>query len=117
LLQPNGGSDVTDLHRSIQAYFDADKRNESSAPLRAFAPDAVVKDERVSHVGHEAIDAWWREVKAKYQAIAEPLTWAETNDGLDVRASVVGTFPGSPLVLTFAFRLEDDLIAALTISA
>jgi len=30
---------------------------------------------------------------------------------------VVGAFPGSPVVLTFAFRLEDDLIAALKISA
>lgn len=103
------------LHRSIQAYFEADQRNESGAPLHAFASNAVVKDERHSHAGHAAIDAWWREAKAKYKSVAEPLTSAETKDGLEVRARVAGAFPGSPITLTFTFRLEAELIAALEI--
>ena len=55
------------LPSPIQAYFDADKSNDGEALIRAFAPDAVVKDEGRSHAGRQAIAAWWRETKAKYQ--------------------------------------------------
>ena len=101
------------LHSSIRAYFDAN----GSTPLHAFAPDAVVADEGHRHVGHAAIDAWWRDVTAKYQAVAEPLE-VSTKDGAHVvRAKVTGTFPGSPITLTFAFRLKNDRIAALEIGS
>jgi len=105
------------LHPSIQAYFDADKRHEGGAPLHVFAPDAVVNDEGESHAGHEAIDAWWRDVKAKYQAVAEPLEVGERGDALEVRAKVAGQFPGSPVTLTFAFRIKGGQIAVLEIGA
>jgi hypothetical protein len=100
------------LHPSIRAYFDAD----SATPLDAFAPDAIVADEGHRHVGHAAIDAWWREAQARYQAVAEPLEVnAKEDDAHEVRAKVTGQFPGSPITLTFAFRMKGDRIAALTI--
>ena len=43
-------------HSSIRAYFDAN----GATPFDAFAPDAVVADEGHRHIGHAAIDAWWR---------------------------------------------------------
>jgi hypothetical protein len=52
------------LHPSIQAYFDADKRNESGAPLRAFAANAIVEDDGHSHAGHEAIDVEDQQIAA-----------------------------------------------------
>jgi hypothetical protein len=101
------------LHPTIRAYFDAD----GSTPLHAFAPDAFVADEGHRHTGHAAIDAWWRDVTAKYQAVAEPLE-VNTKDGAhEVRAKVTGQFPGSPITLTFAFRMKDELIAALEIGS
>ena len=63
------------------------------------------------------IDAWWREVKAKYQHIVEPLEVAEREDVTKVRAKVTGDFPGSPATLTFAFRLKGDQITRLEIGA
>ena len=101
------------LHSSIRAYFDAD----GATPLHAFAPDAIVADEGHRHIGHAAIDTWWRDVNAKYQAVAEPLE-VNTKDGAhEVRAKVTGQFPGSPITLTFAFRMLDERIAALEIGS
>jgi len=105
------------LHPAIQAYFDADKRSESGTPLHVFTRDAVVRDEGKSHAGYEAIDAWWREVKAKYQAVAEPLELNAHADAHAVRARVTGQFPGSPVTLSFAFRIEGEKIASLEIGA
>jgi ketosteroid isomerase-like protein len=101
----------------IQTYFDADKRNDVVALAHAFATDAVVKDEGQSHAGRQAIDAWWRDVRARYQHVIEPLEGAEKDDVTKVRARVTGQFPGSPAVLTFVFRLKGDRITALEISA
>ncbi|RYE78209.1 MAG: nuclear transport factor 2 family protein [Myxococcales bacterium] len=101
------------LHPSIQAYFDA----HSVTPLDAFAPDAIVADEGHRHVGHAAIDAWWRDAQARYQAVAEPLEVTMRDDAHEVRAKVTGQFPGSPITLTFAFRMKDARIAALRIGS
>lgn len=101
------------LHSSIRAYFEAN----ATTPLAAFVPDAVVADEGRRHVGHAAIDAWWRDTKAKYRAVAEPLEVKAEGDAHEVRARVTGQFPGSPITLTFAFRMKDDRIAALQIGS
>ena len=101
------------LHPSIRAYFDA----AGATPLAAFTPDAIVADEGHRHIGHAAIDTWWRDVNAKYQAVAEPLEVITKGDAHQVRAKVTGQFPGSPITLTFAFRIKDERIAVLEIGS
>ncbi len=101
------------VHSSIRAYFDA----VDATPLHAFTPDATVADEGHRHIGHAAIDAWWRDVTAKYRAVAEPLQVNTKDDVHEVRAKVTGQFSGSPITLTFAFRMKDDRIAALEIGS
>ncbi|SEU42610.1 SnoaL-like domain-containing protein [Myxococcus fulvus] len=101
------------MHPSIRAYFDAG----SATPLHAFAPDAIVEDEGHRHVGHAAIDEWWRDSQVKYQAVAQPLEVNAKGDACAVRARVTGRFPGSPITLTFAFRMKDERISALSIGA
>ena len=101
----------------IQAYFDADSRNDGAALINAFAPDAVVSDEGRSHAGRQAIHAWWHATKAKYQHMVEPLETNEKDGVTNVLAEVTGQFPGSPATMTFAFRVKDDRIAGLEISA
>jgi len=105
------------LPSAIQAYFDADSSNDGAALIRAFAPDAVVNDEGQSHAGRHAIEAWWREVNAKYQHVIVPLEVIEKDDVTQVRARVSGQFPGSPVTLTFAFRLNREQITGLEIGA
>ena len=104
------------LPLSIQAYFAADGRSDGDALVRAFAPDAVVRDEGRSHAGRQAIDAWWRDVKARYQHVLEPFDMAREDDVTKVRTRVTGQFAGSPVTLTFAFRLEGGQISGLDIS-
>jgi len=103
------------LHPAVQAYFAADKKIDGGAPLHVFASDATVTDDGHTQTGHRAIDAWWRDMKAKYQAVAEPLEVEAKDDTLKVRAKATGQFPGSPVTLTFAFRIKDHQIAALEI--
>lgn len=105
------------LPAPVRSYFDADKAADGAAPIGAFAPDAVVRDEGKTHVGHDAIETWWRAAKAQYRHVAEPCEIQEERGLTIVRASVTGQFPGSPAHLTFAFQLEDGLIAALDIGA
>ncbi len=105
------------LPAPVRTYFDADKGPPDSAPLDAFAPDATVEDEGRTHAGHAAVDAWWRAAKAQYRHTAEPCEIREEQDRTLVRAKVTGEFPGSPALLTFAFRLVEGRIADLRIGA
>ncbi|HBT42211.1 MAG TPA: hypothetical protein DIW51_01295 [Rhodospirillaceae bacterium] len=105
------------LPAPVQTYFDADEAAAGPAPIGAFAPDAVVKDEGKTHAGHAAIEAWWRAAKAQYQHTAEPCEVTEAHGLTIVRAKVTGKFPGSPALLTFTFLLDDGQIAALEIGA
>lgn len=105
------------LPAPVQSYFDADKGLGDAAPMDAFAPDATVKDEGRTHVGHDAIEAWWRAAKAQYRHTAEPYESREEQDLTFVRARVAGQFPGSPTLLNFVFLIRDGRIAALRIGA
>ena len=105
------------LPTPIRAYFHADQDPAGAAPIRAFAPDAVVRDEGETHVGREAIAAWWGAAKAAFRHASEPLDASGDGDRVVVRAEVTGRFPGSPAVLAFAFQLRNGEIAALEIRA
>jgi hypothetical protein len=105
------------LPQTIQAYFEADRKNSCEALIGCFAPDAVVHDEGRSHSGHYAIGRWWEEAKARYRHVAEPLEANGHDQITRVRARVSGEFPGSPAMLTFAFRLASEKIASLEIGA
>lgn len=101
----------------IQVYFDADERNDDEALIQTFASDAIVKDEGHTHAGRQAISAWWRETKDKYQTIIEPLEVRDEDGVTTVRARVTGQFPGSPATLSFMFRFNGDRISYLEIEA
>jgi hypothetical protein len=105
------------LPAPIQDFFDADREPGGAAPIRAFALDAIVKDEGKAHIGHDAIEAWWNAAKAQYHHRAEPCEIRDERQLTFVRARVTGRFPGSPALFTFAFQLEDNRIAALEISS
>lgn len=106
-----------ELPSPIQAYFDADSRGDDLALAQAFAPDAIVEDEGHTHAGRQAIAAWWRSAKDKYQAVLEPLEMDGVDGATKVRAMATGQFTGSPTVLSFRFQLEGGLISHLEIGA
>ena len=107
------------LPSPIRTYCEADGKPDGAAPMSAFAADAVVEDEGNTHRGYDAIEAWWRNAKARTQHIAEPIAISAKGELVEVRAKVSGNFPGSPAELTFSFRLSDgeDAIVRLGIGA
>lgn len=102
------------LPKPILAYFAADREG-GAAAARCFTPDGVVRDESREHVGREAIRRWKDEASAKYNYTSEPLAFREEAGRIIVTARVVGDFPGSPIELTYRFRLAGDAIAVLEI--
>jgi hypothetical protein len=105
------------LPAPIKSYFDADQIAGVAPPIAAFAGDARVKDEGKTHVGHAAIETWWRAAKAQYKHRASPREISQAGDLATVRAEVSGDFPGSPAMLTFRFKLAGARIATLEIGA
>lgn len=103
------------LPEPIAAYFAAEHSPEALA--RCFTAQAVMKDEGHTYKGVDAIKAFMAEASARYSATSVPFA-LEREDGFQlVRANVTGNFPGSPIVLSYRFRLERGLIASLEITA
>ena len=103
------------LPEPIAAYFDTDKRD-AEAVARCFTKRAVVKDEGQTHTGVAAIKAWKSAASAKYTYTSEPFAVDQKDGGYVVTSRLTGNFPGSPLNLRFAFRLERGKIASLEIA-
>lgn len=99
----------------IERYFAADSLDPSGNLSALFATDAVVFDEQARHEGIDAIIAWSAAAKNEYGHTSEPLDAEEADGDHVVRARVTGRFPGSPIVLTYRFRLEAEKIARLEI--
>ena len=102
------------LPEPIAAYFDADKRD-GEAVAQCFTKQAIVIDEGQTHSGTEAIKAWKTAASAKYSYISEPLGVEQTDGRYIVTCRLTGNFPGSPIDLRYAFRLERGKIASLEI--
>lgn len=105
-----------DLPTPIHAYFAADQSADPSAVDRLFTPDAVVTDEGKTYTGHAAIGSWRQRAKAAFDYVVEPVAVSRNGEVVEVRATVTGSFRGSPLTLRYAFRLAGDRIAALGIT-
>ena len=103
------------LPKPIAAYFAADL-NDGDAVACCFTADAVVTDEGQSHRGTAAIKEWKDKASLKFTYTTEPFA-SKIESGLTVVTShVVGTFPGSPVDLRYAFGLEGDKIASLRVT-
>lgn len=99
----------------LQRYLAADAAGDLQAFLGCFAPDAVVRDERRSHAGHDAIRAWKAHADATVPYRLTPLGLSRQGPQWKLLAKVSGDFPGSPIDLMHVFELADDHITSLEI--
>jgi len=99
----------------VSAFFEAERTQDLEALARCFSEHAVVRDERRTIVGPDAIKRWMKEAKAKYQHTVEPLAVSDRNGATVVIARVAGAFPNSPLELEHVFAVEGGRIASLEI--
>ena len=102
------------LPEPIEAYFEADRRD-GHAVGRCFTNDGTVIDERKTHTGLAAIEAWKTAASAQYSYVAEPVALEKKDRKYIVTSRVTGDFPGSPVDLQFTFTLERGKIASLEI--
>lgn len=99
----------------IAAYLLADTQGPDDV-ARCFTPQGVVEDNGQTHIGREAIKVWKAHASTLYTCTTTPFS-VEITDGVHVVCChVAGSFPGSPIDLTFLFRLERGLIASLEIT-
>lgn len=103
------------LPEPIAAYFAAE--NNPEALTRCFTAQAVMKDDGHAYTGINEIKAFMAAASAKYSATSVPFALERENGFQVVRAKVTGNFPGSPIDLSYRFRLERGLIASLEITA
>jgi hypothetical protein len=97
---------LTDL---VAAQNSAD----SEAYANCFSETAIVFDEGKKHTGKTAIKNWIAKANQVYKTKMKPLDYSATKQTLE--AEISGTFPGSPLVLTYQFEMVDGLIQSLRI--
>lgn len=103
------------LPAAVERYLRADASADEDRFSTCFAADAEVRDEARTIEGLPAIKAWKRESRQKYQYVVDPLACTRQGDTVLLTARVAGNFPGSPIELTYAFVVQDDLITSLEI--
>jgi NAD(P)-dependent dehydrogenase (short-subunit alcohol dehydrogenase family) len=104
------------LPDSVRLYLAASTREHADGVAQCFTPDGTVHDESRTHVGSGAIAAWAKEAYDRYRFMLEIRNVVGSGDEIAVTAQVSGTFPGSPIVLRYAFRLAGEKIRRLDIA-
>jgi ketosteroid isomerase-like protein len=105
----------TKLSSTLESYFAATNRRDIDAMIAAFANDATMKDEGQEHRGSAAIRDRMRKTIEKYDFKAEPTAVARSLAQTAVSVVLSGTFPGSPVAVTYWFKLDGQKIARLEI--
>jgi len=86
---------------------------DSTAYANCFTETAVVFDEGKTHNGKKEIKNWIKKANDDYQVKMKPLEYSETEKTL--KAEISGSFPGSPVVLSYHYEFKNDLIQTLKI--
>jgi SnoaL-like domain len=100
---------------ALATYFSAEETADIDVLERCFEPDAVVRDEGQVVRGLDAIKAWKLAARAKYRYRVEPLSVSREGATATVLARLTGSFPGSPVEVTYRFGLAGDKVASLEI--
>ncbi|MNK97684.1 hypothetical protein D3C87_1180300 [compost metagenome] len=102
------------LPKAVADLVKAQDNFDSVAYANCFAETAVVFDEGKTHNGKKQIENWIEKANKEYHAKMKPLEYSETEQTL--KAEISGTFPGSPLILTYHYEFKDELIQSLEIT-
>lgn len=102
------------LPHVIAGLVEAQNNFDSEAYANYFSETAIVFDEGKIHKGKTAIQKWIKKANEEYQTMMKPLEYSPTQEIL--KAEISGTFPGSPVVLTYHFKIFDSLIYSLEIT-
>ena len=108
---------IEDLPESIAAYVRGKNLRDADLALSGFAGDATVRDESHVHKGHTAIRRWMAQTAEKYSDHTKIKAVAVEGESVRLTAEVSGTFPGSPVTLTYRFKMKGGLVQSLEIGS
>ena len=103
------------LPQAIARYIELGNGTDIDAIAACFTSDATVVDEEKTYQGTAEIGAWARGTREQYEFQSVPTSSEEEGEATLVTCHVTGNFPGSPVDLRYAFRLQGDKIASLEI--
>lgn len=104
---------MKNLPKAVSDLVKAQDSFDSIAYANCFTETAVVFDEGKTHKGKTEIKNWIEKANQEYGIMMKPLEYSETEQVL--KAEISGTFPGSPLVLSYRYEFENELIRSLKI--
>ena len=104
-----------ELKPPLSTYFEAANAHDAAAVAALFGGSALVHDEHEDHRGHAAIRDWAQSTYDKYKVKLTPREARREAGIVFVTTGVVGTFPASPIELTFRFTVDGDKIGELRI--
>jgi ketosteroid isomerase-like protein len=107
----------TKLPPLLAAFVAAKNAHDTKAFIACFSPDAIVSDEKQTHVGAPAIQAWFEEISRKYRTQMDVTAIEEHYGKTVLTADVSGDFPGSPFPFQYHLTLKAGKIATLEITA
>lgn len=101
------------LPKVIADLVMAQNNFDSMAYADCFAETAVVFDEGKTHKGKKEIKNWIERANKVYKTVMKPIEYSSNKQIL--KAEISGSFPGSPLVLNYQFKIKDEEIHSLKI--
>ncbi len=102
------------LPKVIADLAEAQHNFDGESYANCFSEAAIVFDEGKNHKGRKEIQQWITKANEEFQTVMKPLEYSETEEIL--KAEVSGNFPGSPIILSYHFKLNDGLIESLKIT-
>lgn len=103
------------LPKVIQDLVNAQNNFDSKAFADCFSETAIVFDEGKNYTGKTEIKNWIERSAKEYNAVTKPIDFEVDADKGSLKAEVSGTFPGSPLILTYNFEFKGNYIQSLKI--
>lgn len=98
------------LPNVIEKFIKATNENDHNAFVACFTEDATFHDEGETRKGKQAIGEWFKKSKSQYQQNMTPISVSENGNDIILKASVSGTFKGSPIQFIYSMKLKSGLI-------
>lgn len=104
------------LPEVIKDLVHAQNNFDSTAFANCFSETAKVFDEGKTYTGKTEIKTWIEKTTKEYNTLMKPIGFEGDTEKGGLKAEVSGTFPGSPLVLTYHLKFDGKHIESLIIN-
>ncbi|PTT41429.1 hypothetical protein DBR28_04095 [Chryseobacterium sp. HMWF028] len=100
----------------LQEFLKAQELFDSVSFVNCFSENASVFDEGKIYTGKEEIRQWNEKSNNEYKTLFEVKDFSMKDNMTVLKINISGSFDGSPVMLSFHFRIENGLITALAIT-